>query len=141
MYHNYVFFFFYVNMVSNVANELKDANDFLIEVINGTNTKQARDSRKIKFIQLNSWSTDDITQLTKRYRTIYEATESINNIFGWEILFFIGHAATVLLNLLYTSVWLMDQDIFESDDITALLCMNAVVALSTTVRSYLILDY
>lgn len=135
MFHNYAFFLFYVYIVVSVNNELKEVNDLLHEVVNGTEIKQEDNARKIIFIKLNHWSHNDMTQLTKRYRIIYEATESINTIFGWEILFFIGHAGVVLLNLLYGSVWLLDHGIFDDDETTALLCISAVVCLSTTVSN------
>lgn len=135
LYHNYIFFFSYINMVMVIRSEFRDANNLLIDMVKGIKTKQVEDQGRFRLIRLNQWGIDDITRMATTYRTIYEATESINNIFGWEILFFMGHTACVMLNLLYTSVWLVDRDVFEDDDKAALLCMNAVMAISTTVRN------
>lgn len=135
MYHSYVLCFFYVNLVVSVQNELKGVNNLLSEIAKKMQTDQVDNDQQISFIKLNRSGDGDITQITKTYQNIYEATESINNIFGWEVLFFIGHAACATLKLLYTSVWLADQNVFQDEYKTPLHCMNAVMAISIMVNN------
>lgn len=138
MYYTYICFFAYISTVIMVKNEFKEVNNLLVDMVRGLKTKQLGEEGRIRFIKLNQWRISDIAQLKTTYRTIFEITESINNIYGWQILFFMGHTASVLLSVLYISVWLVDKDMFEDDDRLALLCMNAVMFVSTTVSTLIL---
>lgn len=135
-YHNYVWCFFYINLAINIKNEFKEVNNLLVDITRGMKSDQVINNLQVRFTKRNHWRVEVISQLTKRYQTLYEATESVNNTVGWVILFFMAHTVFVLLYLLYTSIWLLHQDMFKDGDITALLCMNAAVAISRMVKLY-----
>lgn len=129
MYHNACFF--YINLVLIVKIELNKVNSLLNDT--AMETEQTVNKRVVSYIKPNNLKVRDIVELSKTYRNIYEAIKSINNIFGWEILFFTGHAACELLKVLYTSIWFIDQDVMRDDYVTAVHFMNALIAVAITV--------
>lgn len=135
MYHNDAFFFFYINLVLIVKNDLKKVNNLLSHIVVGTKIEQTVIKRHVSSIKLENLKVTDIAELAKTYRSIYEATKSINNIFGWKILFFIGYATCVLLKVLYTSIRFLNQNAIRDNYVTAVHFMNALMAMSITVRN------
>lgn len=134
-YHTHMLFFMYVSLVYHIKGEFAAVNELLVDMVNKMKIKETR-PQSTEFIKLVHGSANDIRQISKVYRNMYDVMCSLNNIFGWQMLFLIGYASAAILNLLYTSVWLMEQNMCEdsSNDIGGPLLINAVVACSITVR-------
>lgn len=137
-YYNCALFFLYVTLVVQLRQEFIDINKLLVDMIKNMKGYVLDTKGPIKIIKLDNWTASGISEIAKTYLSVYELTRSINNIFGWQILLLIAHAVIVMLNFVYSSVWLAGQNAFEDSNVTVLLYVNITLTLWSMVSRILI---
>lgn len=137
-YYNSTLFFFYMTLIDQVRKDFRDLNSLLVDMTNNMKSRKLETKDPVRQIKVNPWTASCVIDISKAYLTIYEFTRSINRIFGWQILLLMAHAVIVMLNLLYSSVWLIGQKAFGESDVTVLLYVNITLTLWSMVSKILI---
>lgn len=119
-YHCYILFVYYAFLVYCVNKELQTISEKLINTC-----KQGKKKDHMH---------ENIKLLRNRYVKISETVKAINQLFGWQILFLTGYSSTLMLILLYLSVWILDSGPLFRNNIYGPLIMNILLAFTVVVR-------
>lgn len=124
-YHGYMLFVYYAFLIYCVKKELQKISHKLIDIF-----KQEKKKKE----HVHYSTTENIKLLRNRYVKVSETVKAINQLFGWQMLFLTGYSSTLILSLIYLSVWILDSGPLSRSNIYGPLIMNILLAFTVVVK-------